>query len=169
MDKRLTLVGGIIVVGSAAGIWYYLSQKREPDAYINQATVQRSGNGAIVQATVTNKGRQPGYFKLQALIAPTDCPAGQSGRLKANDPVWANILNCIDNKNQGSWCGESVGGWTQIQPGQQATLQAPSYPGNYIAPGTYNLFVNAAVSTDGTSASRLFDREWYLFLPSVTI
>lgn len=170
-DRRVFLIaGGILLVGAGIGIAYIVMQNKPKSQIMGTPTVTRNADGTVtVKATVANVGRKQGYFKLQALLAAPECPQGRSGYLGAGSTEWANVLNCIMQApgTKGVWCGLPTGGWVTIQPGQQMVLQASSQ--QPLQPGTYNLYVNAAVSTEGSTQSRLFDREHYLWVPGVSV
>jgi hypothetical protein len=177
--RRALIVGGIVLLGAGAGLAGYLYYKsRQPDAYIESARAEKVGEKVFVTATVRNNGKKPGYFKIQSILAATDCPAGKTGRLPSDkDPTWTNILNCVATRNAagqfaGSWCGIPTGGWQLINPGSSATLRVESWQtqqGYRFPSGTYNLYVNAAVSTNATGSPRLYDREYYLWVSGVRI
>ncbi len=166
-NKGLYVAGGAILVLSAAGIAYWLYEKHMlPQAYISNVNLARSGDGgATVTAVVSNTGKRPGYFKLQAFIVSPSCPyQGSTGSTGTN---WSNIETWLNSHagTGGSW---SVGAWQVVNPGQQVNMQAIA-TNTPIPSGTYNLYVNAAVSKDGTTPGRLKDREYYLWSPGWTI
>lgn len=170
-NKGLYVAGGAILVLSAAGIAYWLYEKHMlPQAYIGSANATRASNGIVtVAAQVTNTGKRAGYFKIQALvISPSACPyTGQSGKYGLN---WDQITSCVASQPgiNGVWVGapESTG-FQVIKAGESKLLQATAPPP--ISPGTYNIYVNAAVSKDGTSAGRIKDREYYFWVPNYSI
>jgi len=156
-DSKIYLfAGGVLLVGAGAGIIYYMSQ-RKPKSMIQNATATRNADGTVtVRAAISNTGGTKGYFKLQALVVALDCPQGKTGYTKTGDRYWGDVLNCV---NQGRGVGCYAPAWQVIEPGQIATLQAGSP--QTLPVGNYGLFVNAAVSTEGSTQTRLYTREYY--------
>jgi len=156
-DNRMYLIaGGILLAGAGVGIAYYLSSK--PKSEILGVAATRNADGTVtVRATVKNAGRTKGYFKIQALIAKSPpCSQGQTGYERENN--WAAVLACVTQGN-GSWAGTPAGGWVEIAPGQTAQLTAISV--QPLPSGQYGLYVNAAVSTQASTETRLKDKEHY--------
>lgn len=173
MANKGLVVGGVLLLGGAAGLTYWLySRYMLPQSYISSASIARDGSGiATVTANVTNVGKRAGYFKIQAMIVSPNCPyQGTSGLYGRGGANWDNILLWLSQQpvTRGIWLGAPTGvGWQMINPGQQMALQATSPPP--IPAGTYNVYINAAVSKDGTSTHRLRSNEYYLWLPNVNI
>lgn len=155
-NRAYLIAGGILLAGAGIGIIYYLSLK--PESEVKSATATRDPNTGLVtvRAMVTNVGKKKGHFKIQALIASLNCPQGQIGYEKENN--WAMVEACVRQGN-GLWAGVPVGGWIELAPGQTVQLATP--PAGPLQPGRYGLYVNAAVSTQGTTETRLKDREHY--------
>ncbi|MGB9887912.1 MAG: hypothetical protein ACPLRW_13105 [Moorellales bacterium] len=161
--SNLVLVG-IILAGAGAGLGYYiLTRMLQPVPEIVPGSVRATSTGGV-SATVRNVGKRAGYFKLQALVVPTSCQVqGISGYGKSNN--WDDVLTCPGVM----WIASPTGtGWQQVQPGGSATLNAPPGSWGKLPAGTYNVYLNVAVSTKGSSETRLFDREVYYWTP-VTI
>jgi len=53
-----------------------------------------------------------------------------------------------------------------IPPGSTLNLRTPAVQ---LARGVYNLYINAAVSKDGTTQGRLWNREYYKWAPGQSI
>lgn len=122
-----------------------------------------------VSALVRNVGKKTGYFKLQALVVPTTCPVqGISGYGKNNN--WEQVrATCPFPETW--WIAAPVGqGWQKVEPGQSVTLVAP-WPSwaspSQIPTGNRNLYINVAVSTKGTSETRIKEAEVYYWVPVV--
>lgn len=157
-DNRTYLIaGGILLVGAGIGIIYYLSLK--PKSEVRGVTAFRNADGTVtVRATVANVGSKKGYFKIQALVVKSPpCASGQTGYEQENN--WNPVLACAWQSPgvNGSWAGGT--GWVEIPPGQTNVLTATTV--QPLDPGQYGLYVNAAVSTKGTTETRLKDREHY--------
>ena len=170
-DRKYLVVGGILLAGSAIGIGFWLYEKyMQPEAYIKDARIQRQGNTLVVTAQVQNTGKRKGYFKIQALLASKQCPTGTTGTLPKDSQVWWNIDKCINTNPgpMGAWLGQGAGlGWVEIAPGSSTALTATTTTS--VPTGDYNLYVNAAVSLYPDGHKRLFDREYYLWVPNVHV
>ncbi len=157
-NKTYLIVGGILLAGGAIGVIYYLSLKPKSEVR-GPVTASRNANGTVtVRALVTNIGNKKGYFKIQAMVVKSPpCPSGQTGYKEENN--WAAVLGCVqqDPGTNGSWAGGPQ--WVEVAPGQTVPLQATT--SQALSPGQYGVYVNAAVSTEGTTETRLKDREHY--------
>lgn len=163
--RTYLIAGGILLVGGAAGLAYWLyARGRQPRAALGNIYLQPVSNGIAVRAEVRNVGRAPGYFKIQAIIVSPDCPyQGSTGYPPAGGSNWTNIVNWIQpgqpGWGRGVWAGYEPGrGWNFISPGGTRTLETPAV---VLPKGTYNVYVNVAVSKDGTSEGRLPSQEYY--------
>jgi len=168
-NRAYLIAGGILLVGGAAGIAYYIYVIRQPKSAIDYIRIRPvGGDNVVVAAMVRNVGRANGYFKIQALIVPTDCPyQGSEGYPPTGGANWMNIANWIASQGKGVWAGfEPDQGFQPIAPGQSAELTTPPVP---LPKGTYNIYVNAAVSKSGKSKDRLLNREYYKWVTGYSV
>jgi len=160
--ERMPLtLAGIILVGAGISLGYYiLTRMLNPMPEIVPGSVSATSAGGV-SATVRNAGRRAGYFKLQALVVPTSCQVqGISGYGKNNN--WDAVLTCPGVM----WIASPPGqGWQWVTPGASVTLNAPPGTWGKLPTGTRNIYLNVAVSTRGTTGTRLPDREAYYWTP----
>lgn len=165
-DKTYRVIG-IAMVGAAGIVGWYLLKglglitAGGPRSWISQPKISRSGSSVTVSADVVNNGKADGYFKLQAILVTADCPySGRSGYMRPGEDLWGQVLTCVPSK--GKWAGMPVGqGWVEIKRGETKTLSTPAVE---LPQGTYNIFINAAVSTSPTGQPRVYQNEHYLWI-----
>lgn len=152
---------GIVLVGAGAGVGYYLwDRTRQPKSQI-VGTLTATTTG--VTATVKNIGKKPGYFKLQALIVKPGCPV--QGMTVYGSGNWGEVQTRCQVVR---WIPAPEADWTLINPGEQRNLTASVVPGDQIPPGTYDVYLNAAVKArlDGP---RIYANEQYAWVTGVVI
>lgn len=165
--RRALIVGGIILLGVGAGLTVYIVT-RKPKSEILSVNVVKRGEKVYGQANVKNVGHKRGYFKLWGYIYdPTVCPPGTNGYNL--DAQLRQVGTCLAGKNtQTEFYGSVFTGsrWEPIDPGQSKTLEGETWQtasGYPWKSGTYAIFVCAAVSTKGSTETRIMANEHYVY------
>ena len=166
MKRETSIALGVgLVAAGGFGLWWALRQLgllavAGPRSLITNVSCLQSGRDVSVRADAKNVGNQAGWFKIQAIIVWPDCPEkGRTGyfyrsvrqgpsREQYQANWWQRILGWIGgDPNKGVYLADAQGvGFQQVGVGQTVRLQTPAR--SVPNPGTYDLYVNVAVSPD---------------------
>lgn len=159
--RSMTWLGLILVGGGAAlglYVWLKLLKPRSQIVGTPSATTKE------IRVRVRNVGRKAGYFKLAALILKPGCAQGI-----AKDNVYGSG-NWGDLKASGCLIWEipdpKLAFSGPIPPGGETDLVAPFDPGQKLSPGTYDVYLVAAVK-EKQEGGRIYSNEHYRFFSGV--